>query len=530
MNLKLPKAPPLGLSMLKNIKLTDGRLLLACLSMGFFVRLVPELLAFPSPIGFDTIYYAYVMKSGVVWAHWSAFFSSTWLLNAFIIPLYNLTQVDPFLLLKVLAPFLFGLNVAGIYWFARKSLGWSAGMSVLASVFFSLQLASLRISWDLLRNTLGLGILLFAMSYVKDVKSNRGFALFTTLSLLSVFAHEYAAVLLFVAVFGLLVWGTVRKQVDLARVRVFLGVLPAFAVFMVGFGLRLSPVYSATSNVMVACDTVSGKASGLFFLVNYLTVQNSVDSYATYWNLAFSVVVLFAALFLPYLLLVVKGFFKNNVLTLWTGFLLIGAFGCLVIPFSALQYWYRWMFMLVYPFTFYAVSGLSWVWKKLPRGQQYLSQMWPFDWKASAMVCFTFYLGIAYLATPLIMPLTGMSVASVSQNYLYFSDSPTVPYKDADSVVQAMKWLDSNSGSGSCVILQHALLCWGEIYLDKNQGIVTFNSNLNLAVTTAQTHGYSMVYFVWWNTPVGWYSVIVPPNLVGVQDFGRISVYRCGDL
>ena len=178
MNFKLPERLPLNFASVKSVKLTDGRLLLACLSIGFFIRLVPELLAFPLPIGFDTIYYAYVMKSGVIWAHWSTFFSSTWLLNALTVPLYTLTQVDPFMLLKVVAPLLYGLNVAGIYWFARKSLGWSQGMSVLASIFFSLQLASLRISWDLLRNTLGLGILLFAISYVKEVKSKRGFALF----------------------------------------------------------------------------------------------------------------------------------------------------------------------------------------------------------------------------------------------------------------------------------------------------------------------------------------------------------------
>ena len=120
-------------------------------------------------------------------------------MNALIVPLYGVTKIDPFLLLKVVAPLLFGLNVAGVYWFARKNLGWSMTLGMVAGVFFALQLASLRISWDLLRNTLGLGILLFALAYVKDVKTTRGLAIFGVLSLLAVFAHEYAAVsLLFV--------------------------------------------------------------------------------------------------------------------------------------------------------------------------------------------------------------------------------------------------------------------------------------------------------------------------------------------
>jgi hypothetical protein len=52
---------------------------------GFMVRLVPELLAGAAPIGFDTVYYAAVMKSGVIWANWTSFFTSTWLLHAFTV-------------------------------------------------------------------------------------------------------------------------------------------------------------------------------------------------------------------------------------------------------------------------------------------------------------------------------------------------------------------------------------------------------------------------------------------------------------
>src|SRR5512135_406433 len=118
------------LRILCNLRWTDSRLLLACLGIGFLIRLVPELLAWPLPIGFDTIYYAVVMKSGVVWTHWSQFFTTSWLLYSLIVPLYGLTQVDPFLLLKVVAPLLYGLNVAGVYWFARKALGWSFRLSV----------------------------------------------------------------------------------------------------------------------------------------------------------------------------------------------------------------------------------------------------------------------------------------------------------------------------------------------------------------------------------------------------------------
>ena len=81
------------------IELKDKKVLLACLSIDFLTRLVPELLAFPYPIGFDTIY-ENVMKDGTIVANWSQLLTSTWLLNAFIVPLYAVMQEDPFLLRK----------------------------------------------------------------------------------------------------------------------------------------------------------------------------------------------------------------------------------------------------------------------------------------------------------------------------------------------------------------------------------------------------------------------------------------------
>lgn len=511
-------------SLVNSANLTDRRMLFACLSLGFFIRLIPELLAFSSPIGFDTIYYAYMMKSGVIWSNWSAFFPSSWLLYALIVPLYSLLQTDPFLLLKIIAPLLFGLNVAGVYWFARKLLGWDMRMGLLAGVFFALQLASLRLSWDLLRNTFGLGILLFTLSFVKEIDSKRSFALFVALSLLTVFAHEYAAVTLLVTTLGLVIWSLVKRQLDSGSKRLALAILPALTVFLSGVYLRFFPVKSAIeTNIISAGDLLSAKPLGLFFMVDYLHVKSSVDYYVNYWTLALNVGLLFAVLYLPYLFLVAKGFFKNRVLNIWTMLLLIGAFGCLVVPFFALDNWHRWMFMLVYPFTFFAVNGFSKLLSKASEGKAHAS-LW-FNKKAAASILLTFSLGIAYLATPLLMVYTNLSVPSVTGTYLYFSTNPTVPYEDVNSVIQAMNWLNDNSNATSCVVLHHAFLYWGQLYLNESHTIVHFVNDVDTAVNTAVEDGFSRVFFVWWNEPIGWYGLSVPDYFVNVQDFGRISVY-----
>ena len=178
--------------------------IMSCFLLGFSVRLIPELLSWPYPIGFDTIYYGARIKSGVIWYHWSEFFSRTWLLYAILIPIYNLVKGDPFVLLKFTAPVLYGLNACGIYYFARKGLNWDFKRSLLAVFFFVFQLASLRISWDLYRNTLGLGILLFALPFIKDLENKKSFILFMALSVLVVLGHELVSVILFAVILSLI--------------------------------------------------------------------------------------------------------------------------------------------------------------------------------------------------------------------------------------------------------------------------------------------------------------------------------------
>ena len=63
--------------------------------IGFVVRLIPELLSYPYPIGWDTIYYAYRINNGVLFSQGTNIFS-TWLIYGIMISLGNLTRLDPF--------------------------------------------------------------------------------------------------------------------------------------------------------------------------------------------------------------------------------------------------------------------------------------------------------------------------------------------------------------------------------------------------------------------------------------------------
>jgi hypothetical protein len=443
------------------------------------------------------------------------------------IPLYQLSNVDIFSLLKILSPVLYGVNVAGVFWFTRDTLNFDARLSLLASVFFAFQLAPLRISWDLLRNSLGMGLLLFALPFARRVDSKRGFALFVLLSLLTVFAHEFSAVILVSIILVLVIRRFLADREIGETKRLLFASFPALGVFFVGVFFRMFPVRYATaaSSVLGSGDVSSGGLGRFFFLVNYFDVRSAVDYYSSYGYLALNVIVLFVVLFGSYLFLVWKGFFKNELLDTWTVLLLIGSFGCLIVPFFALEYWHRWMFMLAYPFTFYAINAVN-KFSVKHRDVKSPPALGVFSRKVLVILLATVMLGTVYLATPVLMSTVNVGVFSIPLVYKYFSCSPTVPYQDVKGVVQAMQWLNTSMSNGSCVVLQHAFLFWGELHLDKSHVIVSFENDFGAGLAAASTHGFTHVYSVWWNQDIGWYGLSIPNGFVRMQDFDRISVYE----
>ena len=516
------------------LKISATRALMFSFMLGFILRLIPEVLAFPYPISWDMIHYAYSMRVGMVLGHWSSFFVGKWLLFAFLIPVRNHFGVDSFLLLKITGPILYGFNACGIYWFARSLLGWEVTQSVLSAGFFSVQLASLRISSELLKNTLGLGLLLFTLPLIKKLDSRRGFIAFTLLSLLTGFAHEYAAVTLLVISLAFAFSGLVNRR-DKEKVnkskKLVLAVLPALLVFVGGLYLRLFPIPSehrlvVGPNLVWVKDIALQSYGKLFFFVNYLGMNTGLDIYPNYLFLALNVSALFALLYLPYFYLVWKGFFRNRILDVWTCLLLLGSFGCLVFPFFALEYWHRWMFMLVYPFTFYAVNGAKILLSRLQREKTLKGKLENLRNKAGVMTLATVLLGATYLATPFLMVNVGVGIYCLCPICRYFSSSPTVPYQDIDGTVQAVHWLKDNMQNGSCAVLQNAFVAWSRLYLENSHNVIGYMNDVDLAVDSALQTGYNPIYFVCWNENIGWYGAYVPECFVELESFSRISIYE----
>jgi len=509
---------------LQNLSYSKGFIL--AFAIGFVVRLIPELLSYPYPIGWDTIYYAARINDGVVWNHWSEVFS-TWLIYGILVSLGSLTRLEPFMLLKIVAPLLYGGSAAGIYFVAWKKLGWSVTKSLLASGLFAFQLAALGISWHFYRNIFGLMLLLFTIPLLKSDLGWKEAALLSFLSLLVVWGHELAAVSLFAMVLGLLVMSIFKKEK--IPYRLFVAVIPALMVFLSGvFRIFPSPV-SMETNIMRLGDSVSAHPAGFFFLTDYLNVFTPVESYASYFGLVSHVVSLFLLLYVVLLPLIMVGYFKDRIFGSWTFLLLIGSFSCLIVPFSALLLWNRWMLMLVFPFTFFAVNGL---WKVTKCGKA-LSLSRFFGWLkitrklGIGLSLLSVVVGGLFMAWPLVDGKYG--VIGVEGTFRYVPStmqSSSVPVRDTEGTIEAFEWLNANMNSDSSLLVHDVFQFWSQLYLDGRYCTVFFDSDLEKASELALENGFTTSYLVWWNEDIGWYNLRLSNDWVSVFDSGRISVYQ----
>jgi hypothetical protein len=436
------------------------------------------------------------------------------------------------MMLKAAAPLLFGFNACGVYYFARKALNWTSRKALLCSLIFSLQIAALAISWGLYRNLLGMAVLLFALPFLKDVgKSWKAFLFFALLSVVVVFSHEYAEVTLFVAAFGVALTSFV-KRARVEALRVVGAVAPALSLFFGRVFLIISPVrYSVPSSSVISAYQPEGHYTGVFFFfTNYLRVSDTVQSYSSYSVLFSSVVSLFVLLFLVLLPLMLTGFFRDRILDVWTGLLLVGGLGALIVPWFALDEWSRWMLMLVYPFTFYVVNGVG---RVVHAGGFSVSPGWRrLSWlKVSkritrGLLVVSFCLGSVFMACPLLFGRFGLVGLPTTVNYVPSTmQSNSLPLIDVDSTVEALKWVGTRMDGSSAFLAQHAFYSWSRLYLTDTNAIVYFVNDFDGAIKAAHTHGFSAVYFVWWNANIGWYGIAVPSYFVPLKDFGRISVY-----
>ena len=129
------------------------------------LRMVPELVAYPYPIGYDVINY-YIPVVAQFEQHWPVT-ASQFPLYVIILHFVNLaTGLSAHSIVAAMAIVMFGVFGMSLYFLARSLLKLDIDQSIFLAAFVIFQMAVLRTAWDLHKDIFAITSMMFAFSLI----------------------------------------------------------------------------------------------------------------------------------------------------------------------------------------------------------------------------------------------------------------------------------------------------------------------------------------------------------------------------
>ncbi len=448
------------------------------------VRAIPEVLAGPYPIGWDTL--AFYVPVTMDWAAGTAGFlamiGEAPLIYMISVPASKFFQTDPVVLFKVMGPVLYGFVIFSLFEFLRAGLRWNQRKSFATAIFTALYFVTLRVGWDLYRNMLGLGFILLGLPLLIRPEGSRNKALLSALIVLSVLSNQFTAILfLFLVSAKAAVHLTKNERelfFDLSKVAT-----PGLLTFI---------------SIVVAEAVSSG---------NPFPKQPPLPETQSFWlNLQFM-----GYAYLPIIFLAILGVRKvrNLEMGLWSVLCFVASVLSSVPFLGVVETSYRWTLLLTIPLCVYAADGLSRV-KRIGAKTSGLFGLLLRNVPRVVPVALLLF-AMLYVALPdqqasayyTLYP--GLLPTSMLQN--------TIPQSDFGSLTRILGWLEANSNLQTALITHQAFYGWAREYFHGPATIINYGYHDPTAgVQLAEQRGYSTIVTIWWINGHGWHGQPNPPE------------------
>lgn len=491
----------------KNWFRQNGHLIFPFLAFAIplIARAIPEILMGQYLVGFDTM--GYYIPNTLTWlgngvSFW-ALMSSAPLLY---ILLMGITSVGaPIVIsLKILGPLLLGLLGFVTYHYANKTLSWSSKKSLLVAILSTLYFVALRISWDMFRSELSLIFLFLTLIILqKNGHSTRNGVLLSLTMALVVFSHQLVAIIMFAIIIATITSFFLKKKKAELR-RIIVCSIPA--VFLFGLIIYI--------NYFVFSSPIMG------YSVNYAGGFEALAT-ASHPELIINTLGFLAFCYLPLVPLLIFGFrkFKSNIhLKAWMLWICIPLLIVLISPntfFLGGVLPYRWILLLTYPLSFYAVEGLfaiKWNWYKIA-------------YKIAVGFIIAF-LSVGFLVLPNSGALEyyGGYPTYVPKSML----QNTLQLSDCQDTSNALLWAQNNLPSNGYLLVHEAFYGWATLSFDNSRLIPYFFGNLtDITNTLKENNSTSHLYLIWWVNGAGWYGQpTVPATFKELYHSGNIAIYQ----
>jgi hypothetical protein len=476
--------------------------LVAAFAVVAAIRAVPELLAGPYPLGFDTVTWYAPFVVAVRTQGGDVALRALWeeqtapLLYLLLLPLGLFVPASPWMTIKVLGPVLHGLFAAALYAFGRRVLGWSPRLALAGAVLAALLFATLRLSWDLYRNLLGYTFFVLALIGAEGNPPRRG--LFVAASVGVALAHELtAALLLLVLVPLILARRSKRDAWRPTQLGVVLGLLAALAYYT----HWLWPVVRSASVFVGPVPTVTVPT-------NYLEPR-PFYGYDSVLTLAAEVGFLLALVIAPLVPALRVARARSLALLAWTAVLGVLVLSPFFSPTGAAPAWERWGILLGVPLALWAMDGLV----RLPRK------------KAVAVVLVVGVMTAAYAVLPPDLALPVFVTPLTTRHMPSSMEQSTIPLSDVpDVLVLAARFREREKDNDTRLFVH--LIFSGWVRTAEPEGpYVVYLAWADVRSDATNPSGWVL----WWLPGEGWYPTEAPGDaFVPELTSGRLALYRYG--
>jgi hypothetical protein len=484
----------------------------------FFVRMIPEIIAWPYPLGFDTLgYYIPAMRWWInpftgqnlptdifgLLRTAGLFYVLAVAFNRYLVP-------DPFIAIKLLGPILTGFVSLSVYSHGRLALRWPPRKVLFASLIATLYFVGLRISWELYRNMLGVVFLFAALIALESFEDIRGYLLVLLFTLLTFMSHQITGVILLGILLLRTAWFYRRGKPEDAKAHL---------------------CFSLVAGALLSCQLYSPRVGTLVIPVASAGLQFSPESWR--YVLGFPV---YCFIFLLPLVLFGARLRRGRSIDFWTLSCLILLLPVLAEGTASIPLWFRWPLMLIYPLSFYFTEGFE---RALRFGHWHSPSGFVVKATAIGLVAMIILTSGYYLVA---YPEQASPYTSQFNPYLRYVQSSmlqnSISIQDTPSLLSAIDAASSLLDNDSVLVVHEAVYVWAvnrlgmsaNVVAVKEPGYVSVNpesaGTLIERISQMKYESGYRVYTIWWTSGSGWYTMPeLPASFTLLQNKGAFGIY-----
>jgi hypothetical protein len=338
----------------------------------------------------------------------------------------------------------------------------------------------------------------------KNKLSFKNGALLSLAMVLVVSTHQLIAIVMFAITFTMLAILLLRKEKNQFRkisVCAFPSILVFSLIIYINYFVFSLPLAGYSENFSGGFESIAS-APHLAFVAD-----------------TFGFLALCYLPFVPLLVFGARKFRGNTQLNAWIAWLFVPLLLTALTPYNLFiggVLPFRWVLLLTYPLSFYAVEGLfaiKWNWYK---------------------IAYKIALGsiIALLSVSFMVLPNSQAISYFTSYTSYIPKSMlenTIQLSDCEDTQNALLWARNNISADGYLLTHVAFYGWATLTVDINR-LVFYEYGDPLATAKQIANSSTSVYLIWWISGAGWYGMpTVSDVFQEIYHSGNISIYLYSD-